>query len=168
MSTWAIIATGQSLTADDVEHVRGRCPAIAISNAYQLAPWADCLVSHDRAWWQQHPEAKEFSGRRYCKFEERGCLAYSPPEMPMGCNSGLMGAFIARDLGATRILLLGFDMHGTHYFGAHPEPLANTTESRFQRHIAQFDGFTGAEMINCTPGSALKRFPFVPLREALC
>lgn len=167
MSVWVILATGQSLTKEDVAYVKGRAQVVAISNAHELAPWADCLVSHDRAWWKAHPKAIEFSGQRFCSLEYNGCKKYRPPHLPMGCNSGLMGMFLARDLGAKRIILLGFDMHGTHYFGRHPDGLKNTNEHRFKMHMRQFTRFDGVEVINCTPGSALKCYPFIPLREAL-
>ena len=78
-----------------------------------------------------------------------------------------MGMIVAKTLGAKRLVLLGFDMHGTHFFGKHPEPLKNTTEKIFKTHIRQFDGFSGCEVINCTPNSSLTRFPLRPLREVL-
>jgi hypothetical protein len=88
---------------------------------------------------------------------------------PSGCNSGLQGMRVAQDiLGASKIVLLGFDMHGTHYFGPHPRPLANTAPARFKAHIAQFRTWTGCEVVNCTPGSELKQFPMADLNEVLC
>lgn len=75
--------------------------------------------------------------------------------------------YVARDYGAKKIILLGFDMHGTHYFGRHPEGLKNTTEIRFKQHMFQFRLFSGAEVINCTPDSALKRFPLAALSDTL-
>lgn len=171
---FVVLATGQSVTADQVEYVRemhaaGKCGAIAISDMYLRAPWADALVSNDPNWWGNHPEASKFAGRKFCgghfpgteRLEQTG-------EFNSGVNSGLQGMRVARDVfGASRILLIGFDMHGTHYFGPHPEPMKNTTPERFVKFLKQFDGWRHGEVINCTPGSALTRFPVSELREVL-
>lgn len=76
--------------------------------------------------------------------------------------------YIAQSLfGATRILMLGFDMHGSHFFGAHKPPLKNTSDKRRLVHLKQFRRWQGCEVINCTEGSALKAFPFGNLKEIL-
>lgn len=78
-----------------------------------------------------------------------------------------MAMCVARKLGAKKLILLGFDMHGTHFFGKHPEPLKNATEKIFKTHIGQFNGFSGCDVVNCTQGSALQRFRFSTLEEEL-
>lgn len=169
-----MLATGPSVTADQVEYVRQvheakKCGAVAVSDMYKLAPWADALVSNDPHWWQHHSTASKFPGRRFCggfypgteRLEQTG-------EFNSGVNSGLQGMRVARDVfRASRIILVGFDMHGTHYFGPHPDALQNTTSQRFQAHLKQFDRWRFGEVINCTPGSALKRFPIGELSEVL-
>lgn len=174
MTTVAVIATGQSLTLEQVEivrqaHAEGRCKAVAVSNAYELAPWADALVSHDKGWWEHHREASKFAGRKFCGFQVHG-LEHLPTNSTFksGSNSGLQAMRVAQyELNATLIALLGFDMHGTHYFGAHPHPLRNTTPQRFAHHIAQFDHWKGCEVVNCSPGSALKKFRTGDIGEVL-
>ena len=165
MTTFVVIATGQSLTAEQVDLVHrevlaGRCQAIAVSNAYQLAPWAAALVSNDRNWWNNHPKALRFAGRKFSSGRVAGVETLPfDVNFGSGVNSGLQGMRIARDVfKASRLLLLGFDMHGTHYFGRHPAPLQNTSSSRFAAHIAQFRKWVGSEVVNCTPKSALKQF----------
>lgn len=169
-----MLATGQSVTTDQVEYVRevhaaGKCGAIAISDMYQLAPWADALVSNDPNWWANHPEASSFIGRRFCGAFFPGTERLGQTgEFNSGTNSGLQGMRVARDVfRASRIVLVGFDMHGEHYFGRHPEPLQNTTPQRFLSHLKQFDAWRFGEVINCTLGSALKRFPMGELSEVL-
>jgi hypothetical protein len=173
---WAVIASGPSLTQQDVDLIKaarddGRIAGVAaVSNVgLDMAPWADCLVSHDSAWWASHPEAHDFKGERVCANSQiRGGIAFRPP-MFNGCNSGLMAMeYIRKTQKPKLILLLGFDMHGTHYFGAHTRPrLRNTNARRFAEHIAQFNEWRGGDVINCTPGSALKKFPLKPLPECL-
>lgn len=165
---FAVLATGESMSQQVADQVRNRCKAVAVNDAYRLAPWADALVCNDRAWWNEYPDALQFAGRKFCGVTLKGTERLDPhPQFPAGTNSGLQGMRVAKMMGATRILLLGFDMHGSHYFGRHPEPLRNTTPAGFSRHIRQFALWTGAEVINCTPGSALKQFPFSTLEEAL-
>lgn len=174
MTTCVVLATGASLTPEQVAHVRnaheaGRCKAIAVSNAYQLAPWADALVANDMKWWRQHPEAFKFAGLRFCGSDLKGTERLPPvPMFPVGTNSGLQGMRVSLMLGATRIILLGMDMRGTHYFGKHPSPLKNSTPSDFQRMLLQFKRWrSDAEVINCSPGSALTCFKAAALADVL-
>lgn len=169
MTTFAVLATGPSMSQDLADFVRDKCNVVAVSDAYKLAPWADALVSNDSAWWRQHPLALECSGRKFCGAQFRGTERLMPnARFPSGTNSGMQGLRVAEMLGATRILLLGFDMRGEHFFGKHPSPLRNTTPERFRVHIRQFDRWRGPEVLNCTPNSAITRFPFADIRDALC
>lgn len=186
MRTVAILASGPSLTDEDVAYIKaaredGRLHAvIAISNVgLDKAPWADALASHDSKWWTGHErQALEFKGR---KFSARGYqhtegFSLRNSGVWSSCNSGCFGMYIARDeYEAEKIILLGFDMHrrnGAHYFGPHTalvggKPLSNTDAKKFRFHISQFAAFRGAEVINCTIGSDLKKFPIMPLRDIL-
>lgn len=174
MTACVVLATGETLSPEQVAHVRAahearRCKAVAVSNAYQIAPWADALVSNDMKWWKQHPEALQFAGRRFCGSDFKGTLRLSPvPMFPTGSNSGLQGMRVALTLGATRIILLGLDMKGTHYFGKHPPALKNSTPGDFQRMLRQFQRWkSDAEVINCSPGSALTCFKTASLFDVL-
>ena len=164
---WCVIATGQSLTQEDVDYVRGKCRVIAVSNAYTLAPWADAMVSHDQSWWWHNRKAFDFAGEKRCRFEIGKVEKFSPQGYPRGCNSGWMGVLLAKSKGAKKIILLGFDMHGTHYFGKHPKGLKNTTPDRFKIHISQFRRFPDCDIVNCNPKSALKLYPTANLRDVL-
>lgn len=171
---YAILASGQSLNDSDVSLVKkfrdeGNLDGvIAISNVgIDLAPWADALVSHDAKWWANNLHSNMFKGRKFCRQSWPKCEVFVP-DRKNGCNSGYMAMQVARDIfKAKRIILLGFDMRGTHYFGKHPKGLKNTDDAGFTRHIAQFNNWTGCEVVNCTVGSALKQFPFLSLPEAL-
>ena len=165
MTLFAVFATGESMNQSQADAVRGVCKVVAVSDAWQLAPWADALASTDQAWWQAHPQALGFAGRKFCSVDCEGMETFTPPS---SMNSGLFGMHIATHLGATRILLLGFDMRGNHFFGAHAAPLKNTPPQRFKTFLRQFETWNGCDVINCTPGSALRRFPSMSLQEALC
>ena len=168
MTTIAVLATGPSMSQELADYVRERCPAVAVCDAYRLAPWAAALVCNDAIWWKVHPEALKFAGRKFCGQAYPGTeFLRGGRGFPAGSNSGLQGLRVAQLLGATRILLLGFDMRGTHFFGAHPKPLRNSNPSKFASMCNQFRLWRGSPVVNCTPGSALTLFPAADLREAL-
>jgi hypothetical protein len=168
---FAVLATGQSLMQEQADAVNGRCRVVAVSNAYKLAPWADALASCDASWWKNNPEAMEFAGRKFTTAPDwQGLSGLERVEgVASGTNSGLLGMMVAVKLGATRILLLGYDMQGTHFFGAHPAPLRNPNAARFEVFKKQFMGYRprGVEIINCTPGSALRAYPMGDLHACL-
>lgn len=172
---YVILASGQSLTEENVEIVRKAKEdkiiegVIAISNTAKLAPWADAIVSHDAKWWRVHKDwALNLSMRKFTRQTTPGVELYVPKEVPQGCNSALMAAFVARDIyKARKIIFLGLDMHGTHFFGKHPEPLRNPDAERFAVHMKQFEKWSGCPIINCSLNSALKLFPIIQLEEAL-
>jgi hypothetical protein len=167
---FAVLATGPSMSQAVADAVRGRCRVIAVSDAYKLAPWADALVSSDRAWWRHHKP--EFAGRKLSGVPV-DCVGIDGIERVegtvSGSNSGLIALKVAVSMGATRVLLLGYDMGGAHFFGDHPAPLKNTTPSRFEVFKRQFADYRpkGVEIINCTPGSALTCYPTMELEAAL-
>lgn len=173
MKTAVLLATGESMSQAVADQVRGRCIAIAINDSFRLAPWADALAAQDAAWWTQHPEAMQFAGRRFSANEIQGVeRVVSPGQLATSSSSGVLGLEVAVLLGATRVLLCGFDMRGSHWFGEHLAPLKNTAPERFgifkgrMRDWGRAHG--GVEVLNCTPGSALECFPRQTLEEALC
>ncbi len=174
--TFVIFATGQSLSLMDVGYVK-KChekhkhiKIIAVSDAFRMVPWADMLASFDVAWWRHNRAAEDMAGLKFCASSAwAGIGHYRPEYCPPGCNSGLYAMYLAKALGAKKIILLGFDMWGTHFFGPHPEPLKNTNEKRFNDHLYQFKSWQNddIEVINCTPESRLLQFPQMTLQEAL-
>lgn len=172
MTTFAILATGPSLSQADADSVRGRSRVIAVNDSFRLAPWADALVAVDRQWWAANPDAHDFTGRKFSRMKVQGVeRIIQPPELrATHSNSGLVACLVAEMLGATRILLLGFDMAGSHFFGEHKEPLTNSTPARFAGFRSQFAKWRprGVKVLNCTPNSALRCFPAATLEAALC
>lgn len=171
LTTFAVLASGPSMSQELADSVRGRCRVVAVSDVFRLAPWADALVAHDACWWEVNREAREFAGRKFSGRQVIG-IERLPFDAHFGTsiNSGLEGMRCAKLLGATKILLCGFDLsatRGAHYFGEHPVPLRNTTPRRFRTHILQFRKWSGPPVLNCTAGSALKQFPFSTLEQEL-
>lgn len=169
---FAVLATGPSMSLGIARSVMGRCSVIAVSDAFKLAPWADALVSTDFSWWRHHPETQDFKGRKFS-----GMVDYQKVEgverLPAenATNSGLLGVKVAVLLGATKVLLCGFDLHspGEHFFGRHAGSLRSTMPHRMEIFKRQFAAYQprGVEILNCTPGSALKCYPMETLEDAL-
>lgn len=184
-STVVCLGTGPSLTPADVDFCRERARVIAVNDAYTIAPWADCLYAADGKWWKWHKGAPGFVGMKYSiephdahkasavmlKNLGRPGLSLDPAGLCLGttANSGYQAINLAVHFGARRILLLGYDMRGSHFFGVHPD----NSLPRFERVVPGFQTLVaplaalGVTVINCTPRSALTCFPRAALRDAL-
>lgn len=186
-STVAILAGGPSLTQADVDFCRGRARVIAIKDAIQLAPWADVLYACDAKWWRHYAKGLTFTGPRYSletesepwasvlrNTGEMG-LEIDPTGLRTGRNSGYQAINLAVHLGATRIVLLGYDMRPVngkdHWFGPRP-PSYWTLTPPYKNFLELFPSIVaplqtlGVEVLNATPGSALTLFPAVRLEDA--
>lgn len=168
---FAVLATGPSMSQAVADQVRGLCKVVAVSDSYRMAPWADSLVSSDAAWWKANPGALQFEGPKWSAAPDfrkiEGVERF--PSADNGSNSGLLACQVAVSMGASVILLLGFDMRGSHFFGPHPAPLKNTQPTRFEVFHRQFARFKprNIRIINCTPGSSLKCYPMADLDACL-
>lgn len=78
--------------------------------------------------------------------------------------------------GATRLILVGFDMRidrGLHWHGKHDRGLNNPTERNIVKWRGIIDGSAarlaalGVSVINCSAVSELEAFPKIPLEEAI-
>jgi hypothetical protein len=180
------MATGPSLTPEDVDYVRGKATTVVINDAFRLAPWADALYACDAKWWYWHwlKGAREFAGlkfsldssaKRYPGVQvlrntgETG-LELDPSGVRTGRNSGYQAIGVAVHLGAKKVVLLGYDMNGDgHFFGRHPDGTKPPFNVCLQRFTTLVDPLkqAGVEVVNCTPNTALTCFPCAPLRETL-
>lgn len=187
-----ILGGGPSLKGMDLSALPEIGPTIAIKHALRLAPWAECLLWADARWlewdkaaipdviehgaiWKvttQQPPASlaghvQFIAwsRRYLGFEGLS----KDPAMLGGYASGDVALNLAFLMGASKIIMLGFDMHGGHWH----EGKAESGDGSRARMIATFEKMApalsaaGCQVINATPGSALQCFPVMSLDEAL-
>lgn len=170
MTTVVLLAPGPSMSAALAECVRGHRVGV-INNSFELAPWAEFLAANDSNWWRRHPQAKGFAGRRFSANRIAGVEQIKAPLLRSNSNSGVLALECAKHLGAQRVLLLGFDMHGTHFFGPYTNGCGNTTEDRRAFHQKQYQSWAAAnrdiDVINCTDGSALRAFRQIPLEKCL-
>jgi len=165
------MAPGPSATAVQAEQLRqAGIPLGVVGNAYQLALEPAFLAATDCMWWRKHPEAKALSCPKYSMHAIPSIKQIRLPTMGV-VNSGVLGLECAKRQGATRILMLGFDMAGTHFFGPYTNGLSNTTPHKRAVHLKQFKTWgrenRDIEVFNCTEGSALTCFPMARLDDFL-
>lgn len=196
----AIIASGPSASKDAVQILRDRIHVIAINESWRLAPWADVLYGCDAEWWKLRAGVPEFTGLKIRGMpspasaemvrDENACRKYpdlfrvdvetnsedilsQPGRLGAGGNSGFQAVNLAVQFGATAILLIGFDMRGSHWHGRHPQPLRNPDESSFPRWRKVLDGAAGklrslgVDVVNASPVSALNAYPKMTTERAL-
>jgi len=176
----------------DAVRARG-LPSIAVNTTARLAPWADIVYAADEDFWRFNRWAMELPGLKVgmCSFpgvheiaisrrtEERGEDRHNgfdpdPSRLRTGGNSGYQALQIAVHAGASRVLLFGFDMGGSHWHGEHPQPLRNTHPDQYAKWIARFRELAPlllalrVDVVNCSPDSALECFRKLTPEEALC
>jgi hypothetical protein len=170
--TYVAIACGSSLSHHDLNIVRksreqGLIYGVCVANrAFEVAAWADYLVGVDHGFWKEYKESKRFRGGKFAPKGIKNTIRYVPDDYISGMNSGLYALCLLRDLGADRIILLGYDMRGEHFHGRHVR-LKNPEYKDFERYKKQFASFSGCNVINCTRGSELKCFSFLDLERAI-
>ncbi len=195
-----IIGSGPSLTRYQADQVReAAVRTIAINDVGRApvgyAPWADILYACDAIWWDTYEGVPKFAGQKWTQIHAdtdetnaarfglnavKGVdgigLSFDPEILHTGSNSGFQALNLAVLMGATTIILLGYDMGRTngaaHFFGDHPQHLNRT--GSFKDWIRNFDPIPdqildkGIEIINCTAVTNLHAFPKAELKETLC
>lgn len=188
-STIVCLASGPSLTRGDVDYCRGKAPVIAVNNTHEWAPWADVLYACDEKWWEVNRGVPEFRGLKFGLQHPAACygvtilrqcgqegLSLDPSEVATGLNSGHQAVNVAVHLGASRILLLGYDMQAreggpSHFFGEHKSPLNkglsfDVFKACFATMVEPLKRL-GVQVINCSRETALTCFPRAALRDVL-
>lgn len=190
-----ILGSGPSLSKDDVELLRGR-HVIVVNGSYNICPWGEVLFFMDNQWFRDRKELiKNWPGlvvsySRVAKLElpdiVHRILTDTMPTFPTpgspkvrhGNNSGQTGLSLAIAMGATTIVLLGFDMKTgddghTHCHDEYGVPGEKDKRVYNRLFIPFFRGWNadakaiGVTILNATPGSALTEFPMIDLREFL-
>ena len=152
-ATVVCIASGPSLDYgkySDVDFVRqvhegGGCRVIVANREFKTAPWADICYMADYRCWLEYIKSyteifkgegwtvdKEAAKRFKLNHIERAFSeGYStiPNTINTGQNSGFQMVHLAAYFGASRIVMLGYDMQRTkgreHHYGRHSGNLAN-------------------------------------------
>lgn len=180
-----VLASGPSLTAEDVELVRQwRSESydrlvIVTNSTFRIALWADILFAMDGRWWNgkgegfktQAAEAKAtFRGELVTSsqaYKSHG-LTYSNA-LTFG-NSGAGAVHLARKRGATRVYLLGVDCKANgklHWHDDHKGMVNAQNLGDWPRQFSRLAAhLKGVEVFNCSRDTALKVFPRMSLEDA--
>lgn len=184
------LGSGPSLTQADVDYCRGRARVLAIKNTVDLAPWADVLYgagsdAGGNTWWRRAGASLRFEGLRYTldpnarqyasllTLGPEGGLTSDPAKLAHGHHSGYQAINLAIHLGASKVVLLGYDMQATggrhHYFGKHPHgkrPPYDLFMKWFPSIVPALEE-RGVSVVNASRETALDLFPRMPIAEAL-
>lgn len=186
-ATACVIASGPSVTAEDTELVRAwrdadpTCRFVVVTNStFLLCPWADILYAKDCQWWRVYLAEVDarFAGLRATVRAHPARFRVEKMQnapFRQWNNSGADALSVAVCAGATKIIMLGFDMQRTggrsHHHGDHPHPLGNAASlKRWVPNIEVTRAWLdqqGVAYVNCTRETALK-WPRAKLEDALC
>ena len=191
MTTAICIASGPSLTQEDVDYCRGKGRVYVINTSFRRAPWADILYACDGPWWNKYIDEvrRDFRGElwtidtaaadkyslRMAEVDNHSPFSKKPNVISLGSNSGFQTLNLAYVQGAKKIILLGYDMKlgpagEKHWHGDHPADLLQTNPYEYQNWIRLFKAaapLIDVPVINCSRVSALECFERMPLESAL-
>lgn len=188
----AIVACGPSAKAADPERLIGRMPVLAIKEAFYLCRYPDVVYGCDAAWWRWRVGLKNWSG---VKVTQAGTLTAEFPDLHLisvagdvdqmmmdkpdviggGGNSGFQALNLAVQWGAARVLLVGFDCRGEHFYGTNNwSQASNPGPWNFSRWTRAFDiasrQLTGLGVTVINTGwdtTAIRSFRLATLDETL-
>lgn len=164
---------------------------IVVNATFKLAPWADALYAADYRFWEVYgPKifghfqgecwsvsemARAKFGTYWIRYATDDGFNPEPDTINGGGNSGFQAVHLAATFGATRIVLLGFDMQRTggkeHWHGKHEGRLPNGVGfgpwMRAMRHLANDLKAMGVEVVNCSRVTAMTCFPRAKLEDTL-
>lgn len=171
--TIACIASGPSLCEDDCLTVQvSGIKSIAVNSSWQMARFCDVIYAGDYDWWKENIEDIDIPAERWtCSERSADVYGLNHHRKRGAYNTGLRAVELAIEFGASRIILLGYDgtvKHGTHWHGDHKNT-KNPDEDRCIKWRQQFASMNrkGAEIINCSVGSAINCFPKARIEDVL-
>jgi hypothetical protein len=188
-----LIGGGPSLRGFDFERLRGRV-LVAVNDAAVHVPFASALFSMDATWIRNRwREITNFTGEKYLAVAEdfdftnavdacylkrcrRGIgLSEDPAVIYMGGgNSGYGALNLAFLRGATRIVLLGYDLNqsgqhwhsGYSWMGLGGDDVYGRWAEWFNEAVVRLREH-GVQVVNASIHSRITAFPKVPLAAAL-
>lgn len=190
MHTAICIASGPSLTQADVDFCRGKGKVYVVKECRHLAPWADVLYAADHDWWEREKGCPDFAGEKwtvceegdekkaikyginYKYFQSQAKWSFDQSWLATGGNSGFQIINLAVLQGASRVILLGYDMGHAfnkpkHWWtGKYQRPIRSSNYKEFIEWFNRAAPVIPVPVINCTRNTALNCFVRLPLAEA--
>jgi hypothetical protein len=201
-----VVASGPSFTEDQAQRIiaareQDKCRVIVVNRSWERVPNADVLYAADAKWWRRYwPEVErgfrgecwtctkdiaDELGLCYIAIKDRAPgLSKDPTCVHHGNNSGYQAINLAYRFGATRILLVGYDMQfaadGRHHFhDDYKDEIVNgkkvrwTNASGVQSWIPFFGPLAddlraaGVKTMNCSESTSLTCFEKARLEDVL-
>lgn len=189
MNTAIIIASGPSLTIEDVEYCRGKGRVYAVKEAALMAPWADVLYAADHDWWKLHQDrwqgfagekwtvswdvAQEF-GLKYIAAKSEWKWSTDPNAVATGGNSGFQALNLAVLQGAERVILLGFDygydpaIHTKHWWDKKfPRHSWDSNYAGWNHRLADAVPLIPVPVLNASRLTSINCLPKIKLEDVL-
>lgn len=188
----AVIASGPSAKKANIAALKGKLKVIAIKEvAFDLCPWADVAYGCDAAWWVHRRGLPDFKGVKVSwagsvrtQFRDvhlieirkdrpgtpgkqwvNEILTDEPGVIGSGDNSAFQALNLAVQFGANRVMLIGLDLAGEHYYGRNSWFRAgNPDKAQFERCRKWFTENAGlleklnVDVVNVSPSSTLTCF----------
>ena len=194
IKTALIVATGPSLDDKTIQLcIDSGLSLFGVNKTFEILPldyflacnpsfwnyyWNRGLKDHKAEKWTWDALTAERYGINYIAGKWAPGLSTDPNYIHYHHGSGPQVVNIALHKGIKRMLLVGWDMKYTeekHYFGDYPPELQHNPKTgpggEFIGLIKEMETIKpedyGIEIINCTPGSAMKCFPIMRLEDAL-
>ena len=179
------LASGPSLTPEDVCLVKDwrfarqreqKRLVITVNTTFRAAPWADAMYAANPQWWAQFGKEVDdtFFGDKY---HHPRSPAFHPsakaaPEGPTYSCSGAAAITLAANLGATKIILVGYDAQKTggrsHWHEDYDRmPNAENIPAWAYGFLLARRDYLDLDILNCSRQTALNMFPTPPLETAL-
>lgn len=190
-----LLATGPSLTREDIEylrplHARGDIVVFGLNDTYKWCDfldvfyfcdprWLDCNrdaldYKHGEIWTQDASVHAKHQGKvKRCMGSSGHGLSHTPNKIHFGGNSGFQLLNLALHFGIEKFYLLGYNMDvpqgkKQHMFGPHPHGLNQSNNYKgFVSGFTAINAVDRAKVTNCTVPTALNCFVKQSLQEAL-
>lgn len=168
--TFICIASGPSLTEKDCVLASGSgYPIIAVNSSWRAVQDCNHIYAADFLWWVHYHDSLVTSAELWTQSKRAnirfGVKLFQPSDSgPF--NSGQRAIQLAAHLGASRVILLGYDCtlaNGSHWHGNHPATMHNPVQREVGRWHADFSSLVkllpDVEIINASRKTALTCFP---------
>lgn len=197
--TFVIMASGPSMCQEDADLVQDRwmtdgLEVIVVNSTFRLAPWADYLYTNDHDWLEWHlpeigtksPHIAAICGHEayardgvvdYIPFDKEAKGLYPKPgHISWGMNSGGAAISLAERMGASKIILLGYDQQWDgdrpRWHGKHPPHLQNRKPgfhrwAEWFKQAAKDAEELGVDIVNCSRQTSLECFRRARLEDEL-
>lgn len=175
--TFICVGSGPSLTHEDCQKIQSvNIPTIAVNNSWRATPFCTVVYAADCCWWEAYSDEITIPAERWCGDSftaKRFGINYFSSKIPGSFNSGQRAIELAIHMGASRVLLVGYDCSvrkGTHWHGRHallanPDSFSvNLWHDEFKRLQQEHPSI---EILNCSRRTRLKCFPLMSLEAAL-